>query len=46
MSLSIGDKITLVIPRANSTIIGIVPTIKDLKFHQYLILGCSSMIKI
>ncbi len=28
MSLSIGDKITLVIPRANSTIIGIVPTIK------------------
>jgi len=28
MNLDIGDKITLVIPRANSTIIGIVPRIK------------------
>ena len=28
MSLKIGDKITLVIPRANSTMIGIVPRIK------------------
>ena len=28
MSLQIGDKITLVIPRANSTMIGIVPRIK------------------
>ena len=28
MNLSVGDKITLVIPRANSTIIGIVPRIK------------------
>tara|TARA_B100001996_G_scaffold382302_1_gene373761 strand:+ start:324 stop:1568 length:1245 start_codon:yes stop_codon:yes gene_type:complete len=28
MNLSVGDKITLVIPRANSTLIGIVPRIK------------------
>ena len=28
MNLSVGDKITLVIPRVNSTLIGVVPRIK------------------
>ena len=31
MNLKIGDKITLVIPRTNTTMIGIIPRLKDLR---------------